>query len=54
MYEILRIKYQMVSVNRLYGGGDDDDSVGETYQNLCISENISGGKNDRLSLTRLG
>ena len=27
-YEILRIKYQMVSVNRLYGGGDDDDDDG--------------------------
>ena len=28
MYEILRIKYQMVSVNRLNGGDDDDDDDG--------------------------
>ena len=31
MYEMLRIKYQMVSVNRLYGDGDDDDDDGDAF-----------------------
>ena len=42
MYEILRIKYQMVSVNRLYGGGDDDDDddgggdSGQRHRRICL------------------
>lgn len=41
MYEILRIKYQMVSVNRLYGDGDDDDDdsggdSGQRHRRICL------------------
>ena len=40
MYEILRIKYQMVSVNRLNGGGDDDDDgggdSGQRHRRICL------------------
>lgn len=41
MYEILRIKYQMVSVNRLNGGSDDDDDdgggdSGQRHRRICL------------------
>ena len=40
MYEMLRIKYQMVSVNRLNGGGDDDDDgggdSGQRHRRICL------------------
>ena len=40
MYEMLRIKYKMVSVNRLNGGGDDDDDgggdSGQRHRRICL------------------
>ena len=41
MYEMLRIRYQMVSVNRLNGGGDDDDDdgggdSGQRHRRICL------------------
>ena len=43
MYEMLRIKYQMVSVNRLNGDGDDDDDdddgggdSGQRHRRICL------------------